>query len=351
MNRPCQRLLVGLLVAAAGGSVAFAQTASQTEAAAVASPVIGTLAPDRSRWSKLAIVDVAKFPWDIRPRFNARTKTIFKGPEVGALIYTIFPPTWNAKSTPPGRPPHYHLWAEWGYTLKGDSIMPEPVSPYQKNGMLYRKREGGWLRRPPYSLHGGSWETGGMRNQFPYYLLLFEEGDGSMVTVGPNGDHVNPDFGKKPHPYEPDWRAVKQFTRPWLVDSQNDLEWEQNPQVPGQLLKWLSDDLADGFRAQLVKIPPKWKPPEGHGRTYFENANRLRYVIYGDMQVWSFEGPEDPGEAVTVGEDFFIYQPPRSFWGYGPGEVSQLGAVWLEVTYAKGLSAGGGPIEEPVEVE
>lgn len=350
MNRPCQRLLVCLALAAAGG-VASAETASRTEAAAVTSPVTGTLTPDRSRWSKLAIVDVTKFPWDASPRFRARTKTIFKGPEVGALIYTIFPPTWNTQSAPPGRPPHYHHWWEWGYTLKGDSIMPEPVSPYQKNGMLYRKREGGWLRRPPYSLHGGSWETGGMRNQFPYYLLLFEEGDGSMVNVGPNGDHVNPDFGKKPDPYLPDWKAVKQFTRPWLVDSQNDLEWEQDPQVPGRLLKWLSDDLAEGFRAQLVKIAPKWKAPEGHRKAYFENANRLRYIIYGDMQVWSFESPKDPGKAVTVSEDFFIYQPPRSVWGYGPGEVSQLGAVWLEVTYAKGLSAGGGPIEEPVEVD
>jgi hypothetical protein len=229
--------------------------------------------------------------------------------------------------------------------------MHELVSPYQKNGMLYRKREGGWLRRPPYTLHGGCRESGSVPKQFPYYLLLFEEGDGSFVNVGPGGDHVNPDFGTKPDPYMPDWKAVKQFNHPWFIDSQRDLEWEPDPQVPGRLIKWLNEDVGDGFRAQLVKIPPKWKAPDNQKKTYFETANRLRYVIYGDMQVWTFTGPNDAGKAVTVGEDTFIYQPPRSVWGYGPGEVTQSGAIWLEVTYARGLSNGGGPIEEPVEVE
>lgn len=50
---------------------------------------------------------------------------------------------------------------------------------------------------------------------------------------------------------------------------------------------------------------------------------------------------------VRVGEVHFIYQPARSVWGYGTGSVSDLGAVWLGVTYTTGVSHGGGPIEEP----
>jgi hypothetical protein len=191
-----------------------------------------------------------------------------------------------------------------------------------------------------------------MLAQFPYHLLIFEEGDGSLVTVGPHGDHVKPDFPEQqPDPYLPDWKAVKNFTRPWLVDSQSDLEWEADPEVEGRFVKWLSDEMADGFRAQLVKIPPGWEAPAGGGKTYFRHANRLRYVIYGDMKVWMFEDPKVAGKAVNATENTFIYQPPRSVWGYGPGVVSNGGAVWLEVTYAKGLSVGGGPIGEPVKAE
>ena len=65
------------------------------------------------------------------------------------------------------------------------------------------------------------------------------------------------------------------------------------------------------------------------------------------MKVWSFNGPPDDGKSVRVDEDSFSYQPPRSIWGYGPGSVSDKGAIWLEMTFAKGLSHGGGPIEKP----
>ena len=56
------------------------------------------------------------------------------------------------------------------------------------------------------------------------------------------------------------------------------------------------------------------------------------------------------GKPLQVKEDYFIYQPPRSIWGYGSGSVSDRGAIWLEVTYAKGLKRGGGPIEEVKQV-
>lgn len=312
-------------------------------------PIVAVAKPT-SGWAQLAIVDIKAFPWDETPRFFARSKTIFKGPEVGQLVYSIFPPTFSVEMPRGGGlGPHYHPYWEWGYTLKGDSALAEPVSPYQKNGMLYRKREGGWLTRPPYSIHGGHWETGGKRAQLPYHLIIFEEGDGSVVTTGPDGDHFFLEYpDRKPDPYLPDWRSVERFTRPWLVDSLTDLEWETDSETAGRFVKWLDDDPVDGFRAQLIKIPPGWTPPAGVTGSYFEKANRLRYVIYGDMNVWLFDNPDDRDpQKVTVGEDFFIYQPARSVWGYGTGSVSNLGAVWLEVTYAEGVSHGDGPIEEP----
>jgi hypothetical protein len=332
-----------------GAASAVGATSTQTvDPPAISTPVVGTVTPAASGWARVVVVDVDKFPLDAHPRYHSKSRTFFVGPKEGFLVYAIFPPTWDTALPEAGTPPHFHYYHEWGYTLKGDFVLPEPVNPAQKNGMLSHKHEGGWLSRPAYSLHGGSWETGGIRAQFPYHLLIFEEGDGSLVTVGPHGDHIKPDFpGEKPEPYRPDWQAVKNFTRPWLVDSQNALEWEEDPSMPGRFIKWLSDDMADGFRAQLVKIPPGWQPPAGTPRTYFASANRLRFLISGDMVVWSYQDPRDAGQAFHAKENSFIYQPPRSLWGYGRGEVTKEGAVWLEVTYARGLKVGGGPIETP----
>jgi len=52
-----------------------------------------------------------------------------------------------------------------------------------------------------------------------------------------------------------------------------------------------------------------------------------------------------------VSQDFYIHQSPRSIWGYGAGPVTKEGAVWLEVTYARGLEHGGGPIEDAIAIQ
>ncbi len=328
-------------------------------------PVIGTVEPDPNSWGSIEFVNVLGFPYDgtpesaiPKPPLGPTSKTIFQSPEagpdsplpVGQLIHLVYRPTFSDEMPPPARVPHYHEFWEWGYTLKGDSIMPEPVHPDQLNGMLYRKREGGWLTRPPFSLHGGSWATGGMRNQFPYHLIIFEEGDGHVINVGRNGEEGSfrgRDGNSPPPGLDDDYRNVERFTRPWLVDSARDLDWEVDPDVPGRFIKLLDDDLANGFRSQLVKVPPGWVAPPEWRKTYFEQANRLRYMVWGEMKVWQFTGPDDEGRAVKVKEDYFIYQPPRAIWGYGDEPVSEHGAIWLEVTYAKGLEHSQGTrIEE-----
>jgi hypothetical protein len=354
-------LIFCALAAASGG--ALTATKDAPEPPVVTKPIIGVITPQASGWAELGFVNVNKFPFDAqegsvikKPPLGPTSKTIFQSPDgagtdlpSGQLIHLQYLPTFNSQVPKMGGKPHYHEFWEWGYTLKGDSIMPEPVSPYQANGMFYRKTQGGWLTRPPYSLHGGSWVTGAMRNQLPYDLIIFEEGDGHVINVGEPGQPgvYRGRDGKGPPPGTVgDWRQVKQFARPWLLDSTRDVDWEDDKEVPGRFVKWLDDDMGNGFRSQLVKIPPGWQAPPEWQKTYFENANRFRYMVWGSMKVWTFKNPQDAGKAYTVGEDYFIYQPPRAIWGYGPGPVTDEGAIWLEVTYAKGLKHNGaGPIE------
>ena len=316
--------------------------------------IVGQLEAEGNAWNALEFVDVANFSVDEEPRYGTLSKTIFRGPELGYLVHTIFPPAWNMRMSQGG--PHYHLFNEWGFTIEGDSVLYEAISPYQMNGKMEWKPKGGWLDRPPFSIHSANWITGGgLRPQTPYHLLIFEEGDGSLITIprdGSIGDHYGIDRSVRPDPYEPDWTKVEQWNPPWLVDAAQDLEWEPDNEVPGRFVKWLSDDWQGGFRARMIKIPPGWVPPEEGRKIYFENANVMRYMTFGEMKVWQFEDEDDEGTAVTVKEDFFIYQPPRSIWDYGEGPVTGVyGATWLEVTYAKGLSHGGGPIEKPTVLE
>ena len=316
--------------------------------------IVGMLDSGGNEWNQIQFVDVNAFEVDEVRRYGTLSKTIFRGPDVGYLVWTIFHPAWNTRMPQGG--PHYHLFHEWGFTLKGDSVLYEAISPYQLNGKMEWKPEGGWLDRPPYSIHSVNWITGGgLRPQTPYYLLIFEEGDGSLITIPRDlsiGDHYGIDRSVRPDPYEPDWTKVEHWNPPWLVDTAHDLEWEPDRNVEGSYVKWLSDDWQGGFRAQLVKIPPGWRPPEEGRKTYYENAQVMRYLIFGEMKVWQFKDEDDDGTPVDVKADYFFYQPPRTIWGYGNGPVTGVyGATWLEVTYARGLSHGGGRIEEPKELE
>ena len=291
----------------------------------------------------VTVIDVAAAPWDTEPRFHSKTKTFFKGPNDSGFIYAEFAPRWDM--TPPGDPlgPHYHLWHEWAYVLEGDFVIHEPVRAFQKSPMLSHFRQGTWLDRPAYTLHGGQWEIGGLRSQNACTLIIFEEGDGSVVTLGPKGDHFKPDFpNSKPNPYDPDWEKVTQFPHPWIVHSATDLAWESDSELPGRMVKWLSDDLKEGFRGQLIRVPPGWQAPATQRATRFTSANRFLYVIYGHITIETSDGSKK-----VVRKDGFIHQAPGDVLRFGPGAVTDEGAQWLEVTYAKGMAVGGGPIEAP----
>lgn len=299
-------------------------------------------------WQPLTILDVAEFPDDEVPRFRSQSKSIFRGPGGASFIWARFKPSFN--DNPPGSAlgTHYHHFHEWALVLEGDYVIHEPVSPRQQHGPLYQYVEGTWLDRPAYSIHGGTWAVGGMRSQRPCTLLIFEEGDGSVVTLGADGDHFKPDFpDSKPDPYLPDWESVPAFANPWIVHSGSQLEWERDRQHPERWVKWLSDDPVRGFRARLIKVPPGWGPKAGNVPTYFDQANRFLYLTWGDLAIQRFDAEGNPTERVQARRDWFVHQPPKALISHGAGPASENGAIWLEVTYARGITVGGGPIEAP----
>ena len=303
--------------------------------------------PAAGQWASLEIVDVDERPWDINPPY-AQIKTVFRQ-GTSNFKFIQFPPNWTTEMPARGVPgnevgPHYHEFYEWGYQLEGDYVLYEPISPYQRNPIQYRWVEGMWMDRPPYSLHSGDWATGGIRAQNPGTLILFEEGTRTISLDPSNENH--PVLDGPLHPDAPDYRDMK-FVHPLLIASGSTLEWEADTQIEGRLVKWLSDDPVGGFRAQLVKVPPGWSHPDGAHKSYFEQAHRLRYFLYGDLQIELIGEDGTASESYRLETSDFIHQPPRSLWAFDEGPVTEDGAVWLEVTYSKGLTRGGGPIERP----
>ncbi len=312
-----------------------------------AEPVEGSV---QTEWTKLEISDVAEQSWDASSPYG-RIKTIFKR-EKANLKFIEIPPTWDTGLPARGGPgneigPHYHDFSEWAYILGGDYVIYEPVSPYQRNPIQHRWVEGTWLDRPPYSLHSGDWETGGIRRQNPATLLLFAEGDTANMFT--DSDNRQPVLHGEPDPEVPDYRSIS-FKSPLIVSSGSVLEWEKDTQVEGRLVKWLSDDPEGGFRAQLIKVPPGWSHPDGAQKSYFKNAHRLRYLLYGDLTIAQHADPDSAGEPRRLEKADFVYQPPRSLWAFDAGPVTENGAVWLEITYAKGLARSDGPIEKVTNV-
>src|SRR5262245_10968880 len=200
-------------------------------------PVVGIVTPAAGSWNPLGLVNVEGFPFDgtpgssiKKPPLGPTSKTFFQSglytaPDLplGNFMHLEYTPTTNVKTKQPGGQAHYHEFYEWGYTLKGDSVMFEPVAPFQKSSVLYHKKEGGWLDRPPYSLHSGGYETGGLGDQLPYSLIIFEEGDGHLDFVGPKpgepGKYRSRNGEGPPPNVVGDWRKVKSFSRPWFIDT------------------------------------------------------------------------------------------------------------------------------------
>jgi|APSaa5957512493_1039668.scaffolds.fasta_scaffold02174_4 hypothetical protein len=294
-------------------------------------------AKDKREWVPLGIVDVNSLPWDERFRMGSKQTTkgklLYTNKSGAILFYTHFSPGWDAVN----KDRHYHNFAEWGYVLDGDFLLYEFVSPNQKKGTLVEMRQGTWMYRPAFSIHGNRSDAMERQRVTPGSTqLLFAEGGKNYV--------LDPDSPM----YTDDWKTVKQFYQPHYQQTATPevMEWEEDAELPGVLVKWLYDGMAGGFRAKLRYAPPGWHHSGGPERSYYDSAQRFMYVLYGDIKILNASGPDDPGKIVVATQDFFINQPPKSIWAWGEGPLTDSGVMWLDVTYAEGTKSGGGLIED-----
>ena len=288
-------------------------------------------------WRPLNIVDVDTLEWDDRFRMGnvgtSKGKLLYSN-EAGALLFCVFfAPGWDAYT----KDRHYHTFHEWGYVLEGDFLLYEFVSPAQETGSLVSMRPGTWMDRPAYSIHANRADAMERQKVTPGSLqLLFAEG-GENISLNPES-----------RMYSDEWKQVQQFYNAHFQHTArpDEMEWESDRELPGGSIKYLSDDWQGGFRSVLRYVPPGWSHPDAPKRSYYKNAQRFYYFLYGDLKVGTFDDPADGGEKV-VEKDYFVDQPPMSIWGWPEGPLTETGAMWLEVTYAEGTRVGRGPIEQP----
>ena len=316
--------------AAAAGMVAMPGLMRTAAAADVPAWQLAT--SGKAPFVPVRILDTDAMPWP--EPFNDRgwqAKTLFDNPETGDHLLIISVPIGA-----PGGRNHYHDFHEWAYWLTGDFVNNEYMSPWSRVGEFQQFREGVFLDRPAYSLHGG--EIGRLDSQVGGTCLIMEEG-GKTHYVIPGDPGSDTEF-----------KTVKQWTTPRIVDTIADMPWEPLRSTDGILVKRLAEDQKRGFRATLWQVPAGWQRRrfETFGRPYYyEQAHEFNFVLNGSMRIETYPEPFGKGQLHEVGKSFFIDRPPNSIFGLATGEVSKYGCVWLQVTYAKGTAIPNLPIEPP----
>jgi len=296
-------------------------------------------------WTSVRVVDTERMPWELVPvsdpamaKYQSSRKYLFRDDETKMhLMITFIPPGW------PGAPVHYHDFHEWGYKLSGDGTNNESTSPNQHFGPLMRFREGYFLSRPPFSLHGG--ERGRqdfMRAQIGGSWFFVEEGDVAKRTWSTEqGNSMT---------YNPDYKKVKQWTVPRIIDTIDGMPFEPSATVPGLFHKYLVDDPSRGFRVMLWRLEPGWnssQSPQFARAFYYKQGYQFNFVLAGDLKIQTYKAPGEKAEQITLDRYFYLERAPMSIFGLADGVVTEHGCVWLEGTYGKGVTISTTPIEDP----
>ena len=319
--------------AAAGAAlVARPVTAAESsKAAAAGNAETHTTASDP--WAPLKVIDTNNMDWE--PGRAWERKMLFDAGENRSHIMLItVGPGWT------GIPSHYHEFHEWVYFLSGDMISNEYFSPQNKTGALTVYREGHWLDRPAYSLHGLN--PGQVSSQMGSTLLIQEEslGNFGVVPGGANYDEV--------------YKEVEQFSMPRIVDTVEDMVWQDVEDVDGLKVKRLSDGPGRGFRAHLLWLPAGWssdRAPDYAKPYYYEEAREFNYVLYGNMALQAYAAPGEPAERMEVGPNYYFERAPQCIFGLADGIVTENSCVWLQVTYAnRDAVVSPAPIEDRITV-
>lgn len=329
-----RHFLQNSLAAAALPMMASAANAEESPATAEKSHTVLTSAT--SPYAAVKIIDTDNMPWP--PPMSAlgwNAKRLYGSEDrTGSHLTIIRVPIGG-----PGGTNHYHSFHEWAYWLSGDFVNNEYTSPYQRVGDFQQFREGVFLDRPAYSLHGG--EPDRLDSQVGGTCLIMEEG-GTTVSVHPDSPR-----------YSEDYKQVKQWAVPRIIDTLSEMPWEPDAQYPereGVLIKRLVDDQERGFRATLWRLQAGWKSSQAaqFARAYYyKQAYQFNFVLNGDMRIQTYAEPGTKAEAITLGKNYYVERAPMSIFGLADGVVSEMGCVWLEVTYGKGTSIPNVPIEDP----
>ena len=255
-------------------------------------------------------------------------KLLFFNPEGGTLLYVQFNPGWDAD----GAEAHYHTFHEWGYVLDGSFPLYEFVSPKQKKGTLVQMKEGTFMDRPAYSIHGN--RSSAMKRQLitpgSTQLIFYESGK----TISLN---------KKNKSYSDEWKNVEEFFSANFqhTPDTNIMEWEADEDLPGTMVKWLSDHTNMGFTARLRYAPAGWQYESPTNMSYNKDGYRFIYVLSGDMRI---EKSPSNNEELLAKKDYLIVQKPNSLWFWGSSEFTDQGVMWLDIEYGKGTIIGQSPI-------
>jgi hypothetical protein len=306
--------------------------------AALAISVCHVSASEIRDWNKMTFIDVNAMDWEemwTGLKETSRGKKLYSNDQGAFMVYLEHDHGWDSLN----KSRHFHDFHEWGYVLNGNFLIYEFVNGEQQSGSLYNMKAGTWMSRPPFSIHGHRADAMKHQRVTPGAVqLAFSEG-GKSYSLDPTNKW-----------YSPSWKEVPQFTHPHFQDTATPqgMEWEDDANLPGASVKWLSDHGEDGFRAKLYYVPPGWQYTGKAKTTYFGKAQQFYYVLFGDLTVLSQESPNGPVKKTAVQKDFFINRPPKSLWTWGEGKLSSKGAMWLEVTYAQGARVGNGPIEKPI---
>jgi len=329
-------------IAALGGACALAVCAAEAPAHEQRS---SAAAPFKS----IRVIDVERMPIERGQYGNSGwgTRTLFKAPNDGGTLRILYVPPGAE-----GAYNHYHEFHEWAYNIQGDFTNNESTTPNNVSGPLQRFREGNFLSRPPYSLHGG--ERGRMKHmasQIGAVIMIMEESN-----VGAGTFTVDPAVQKDPSlakNYNPNFKDIKYWSTPRIIDTLDKMPWQPVEGVPGLSAKYLIDDPSHGFRATMWYLAAGAQTPEQLRPHYYKQAHQFNFVINGDLKIQSYSNASKKAEGFQLDKHYFVERPPMSVFGLAPGVASTGGVVWLEVTYAKGTAWTSEPtsIEEPTYVQ
>jgi hypothetical protein len=244
---------------------------------------------------------------------------------------------------------HYHEFHEWAYNIAGDFTNNESTTPDNVSGPLQRFREGNFLSRPPYSLHGG--EKGRMKfmmSQIGAEIMIMEEADvnAGSWTVDPAVRDGSNSQGMR---FNKDYKKIQNWSTPRIIETIEKFPWQPVEGSPGLNVKYLIDDPSHGFRATMYFLEAGAKTPTTLRPYYYKDAHQFNFVINGDLTIDTYATPTAKAVPIKLTSQFFFDRPPMAVMGLPASGATRTGVVWLEVTYAKGerWTTTTTPIEAP----